>query len=86
MSSFQEYVDRDLLGSGAVNQAAIIDQAGSTLAASAGLSISRQEGQALAALFSSPGAASKGIKVAGRTFVSIKADSRSIYGQLRLVP
>merc|ERR1711879_623596 len=63
--SWQTYVDTNLVGTGAVTQAAIIGHDGNTWATSAGFAVSP----------------SNGFELAGTRYVTIRADDRSVYGK-----
>ncbi|MCX4661556.1 profilin [Streptomyces uncialis] len=80
--SWQSYVDNDLVGSGRVQAAAIIDAAnGNTRATTAGL-LKPGEGAAIVALFRKPADVfAKGVTVSGVKYMGIKGDSRSVYGK-----
>lgn len=82
MSVWQSYVDVQLIGTKQVNQGAILALDGNTMAASAGLSISPEEGKALGDLFANPADAStNGIAAGGQRYSAVKADERSIYAK-----
>merc|ERR1712159_510048 len=80
--SWQEYVDSQLVGTGHVTSAAIIGLDGTKWAASSGFEITPAEGTQLAQAFSDATSIfSNGINVAGQKYMTIKADTRSIYGK-----
>merc|ERR1712093_122207 len=80
--SWQTYVDTNLVGTGAVTQAAILGLDGNTWATSAGFAVTPAQGQALASAFNNadPIRAS-GFDLAGVHYVTLRADDRSIYGK-----
>lgn len=80
--SWQAYVDTNLVGTGAVTQAAIIGHDGNTWATSAGFSVTPAQGQTLAAAFKDATAIrSGGFQIGDIRYVTIRADDRSIYGK-----
>merc|ERR1711974_286962 len=80
--SWQTYVDTNLVGTGAVTQAAIIGHDGNTWATSAGFAVSPANGAALANAFKDATAIrSNGFELAGTRYVTIRADDRSVYGK-----
>ena len=80
--SWQEYVDKQLVGTGHVTKAAIVGHDGSQWAATAGFAVSAAEGKKLASGFADPSTAfANGVSVAGTKYVCIKADDRSQYGK-----
>ncbi|MFD4786125.1 profilin [Streptomyces sp. NPDC058459] len=82
MSSWQEYVDEQLVGTGHVRSGAIIGVTdGGTWAASRDV-IKANEGPVIVQLFKNPGEAfARGITVGGVKYMAIKADDSSIYGK-----
>lgn len=82
MSSWQNYVDDSLVGTGLVRKAMIIGHDGSSWAASAGFSIKPDEAKKLIAAFNDPSSVQgSGISVSGARYLTLKADARSIYGR-----
>lgn len=80
--SWQAYVDTNLVGTGAVTQAAIIGHDGNTWATSAGFAVTPAQGQTLAAAFKDATAIrSSGFQIGDVRYVTIRADDRSIYGK-----
>ena len=80
--SWQAYVDDSLVGTGHVTKAAILGHDGSTWATSAGFNISQAEAKALYQAFNdASGIFASGIKIEGNKYMTIKADSRSVYGK-----
>merc|ERR1711879_822759 len=80
--SWQTYVDTNLVGTGAVTQAAIIGHDGNTWATSAGFAVSPANGAALANAFKDATAIrSNGFELAGTRYVTIRADDRSVYNE-----
>ena len=80
--SWQTYVDTNLVGSGAVSQAAIFGHDGSKWAASAGFNVSAQEAKNLAAGFKdASGLRANGIHLNAVKYLTLRADDRSIYGK-----
>jgi len=80
--SWQAYVDTNLVGTGAVTQAAIIGHDGNVWAASPGFSVQPAQGQALVAAFKDATAIrSSGFQIGDVRYVTIRADDRSIYGK-----
>merc|ERR1711941_228550 len=73
--SWQTYVDTNLVGTGAVTQAAIIGHDGNTWATSAGFAVSPANGAALANAFKDATAIrSNGFELAGTRYVTIRAN------------
>eukprot|EP00163_Fabomonas_tropica_P019623 TRINITY_DN34408_c0_g1_i1.p1 TRINITY_DN34408_c0_g1~~TRINITY_DN34408_c0_g1_i1.p1 ORF type:complete len:128 (+),score=44.37 TRINITY_DN34408_c0_g1_i1:114-497(+) len=82
MSSWQGYVDVQLVGTGNVSKACIIGHDGSVWASSPGFAPSAEEAAALIAGFNDPtGLLAQGLHVAGVKYMTIKADPRSVYGK-----
>lgn len=80
--SWQAYVDTNLVGTGAVTQAAIIGHDGNTWATSAGFSVAPAQGQALVGAFTNADAIrASGFQLGDVRYVTIRADDRSIYGK-----
>lgn len=83
--ALQTYVDQQLMSTGKVDRAAILDQDGNTLAQSAGFRISPADGRSLHEQFVDPSLAMKnGIYVGGNQYAVVQADHRAIYGKRRL--
>eukprot|EP01117_Protostelium_nocturnum_P020532 TRINITY_DN9283_c1_g1_i1.p2 TRINITY_DN9283_c1_g1~~TRINITY_DN9283_c1_g1_i1.p2 ORF type:complete len:127 (-),score=45.87 TRINITY_DN9283_c1_g1_i1:137-517(-) len=80
--SWQTYVDTNLVGSGAVSQAAIFGHDGSKWAASAGFNVTAQEAKNLAAGYKDASSLrANGIHLSGVKYLTLRADDRSIYGK-----
>jgi len=80
--SWQVYVDSNLVGSGKVQQAAIIGLQGGVWAASPGFSLSADEQKAVTKVHLDPGKAqSEGVRLAGQKYFTIQSGERSIYGK-----
>jgi len=80
--SWQAYVDNNLVGSGALKQAAIFGHDGGSWATSPGFPVKPDE---IKTLFNAYKDASNiranGIYLAGAKYFALKADERSIYGK-----
>ncbi|KAL8283939.1 hypothetical protein RQP46_005371 [Phenoliferia psychrophenolica] len=75
-------VDTNLLGTGKVNKAAILGQAGGVWASSPGYDISTEEQAAIVGAFADPSSAqANGIRAAGVKFFTLTANERSVYGK-----
>ncbi|WBW73565.1 profilin [Schizosaccharomyces osmophilus] len=83
--SWQAYVDTSLLGTGKIDQAAIVSRAGDSVwAASSGFNLSGSETKGLAAGFQDPPSMfGTGIHLSGQKYITIRAEGRSIYGKLQ---
>lgn len=82
MSSWQEYVDDHLIGTGAIAKAAIIGHDGNTRATSTGLTVSPREGAAIASGFTDNEKIFKeGIDANSRKYLVVHANESSIYGK-----
>jgi profilin len=84
--SWQTYIDKTLLESGHLDQAAIVSLDGSsTWATSSGFTISPEEGKAIAAVLTTKeakdSAFAEGFHVSGQRYVATKAEDRSLYGR-----
>lgn len=80
--SWQTYVDTNLVGTGFVSRGAIIGHDGSSWAKSPGFEVSSAEGQKIKQGFSDPsGLRASGIHVAGKKYLCLRTDDRSIYGK-----
>eukprot|EP01088_Endostelium_zonatum_P013764 TRINITY_DN28593_c0_g1_i1.p1 TRINITY_DN28593_c0_g1~~TRINITY_DN28593_c0_g1_i1.p1 ORF type:complete len:149 (+),score=23.25 TRINITY_DN28593_c0_g1_i1:53-499(+) len=84
--SWQTYVDTNLVGSGAVSQAAIFGHDGSKWAASAGFNVTAQEAKNLAAGYKDASSLrANGIHLSGVKYLTLRADDRSIYERRELL-
>eukprot|EP01097_Dermamoeba_algensis_P010892 TRINITY_DN825_c0_g1_i1.p1 TRINITY_DN825_c0_g1~~TRINITY_DN825_c0_g1_i1.p1 ORF type:complete len:128 (-),score=25.84 TRINITY_DN825_c0_g1_i1:53-436(-) len=82
MSSWQTYVDSNLVGTGRVAKAAIVGLDGNTWATSPGFMVPPNEVVSLTNLYKNPSETfSNGINFAGKKYLAVKADNRSIYGK-----
>ena len=80
--SWQAYVDSNLVGSGKVSRAAILGQQGGVWAASPGYNLSAAEQKAVIdAVCPEVTHPANGITLAGRKFITVRTDVRSIYGR-----
>ncbi|TKA46416.1 hypothetical protein B0A54_02248 [Friedmanniomyces endolithicus] len=87
--SWQAYIDTSLVGTGAVDRAAIFSATGDSVwATSPAFNVSPTEMQAVVAAYKDPGnkegvkkVQSEGLHIAGERFVVLKADDRSVYGK-----
>ncbi len=80
--SWQEYVDSHLVGTGNVKKAIIVGHDGSVWAATAGFSIKPDEAAKIVKAFADPsGALSSGLFINGDKYMTLKSDSRSVYGK-----
>jgi len=83
------YIDTSLVGTGAVDRAAIFSATGDSVwATSPAFNVSPTEMQAVVAAYKDPGnkegvkkVQSEGLHIAGERFVVLKADDRSVYGK-----
>jgi profilin len=83
MSSWQPYVDKNLVGSGFIGKAAIFGLDGSKWAITAGFNVEPAEVKAIIAGFKDPNSIrASGIKAAGAKYFTLRSDDRSIYGKL----
>ncbi|BDD63959.1 hypothetical protein MPDQ_006970 [Monascus purpureus] len=80
---WQSYVDNNIVGTGHFDKAAILSYDFSGVEASSpGFTVSQQEINGLASLFTKPDDAfANGFTIAGEKFLAIKADTRSLYGK-----
>jgi len=80
--SWQEYVDTQLVGTGHVSKAAIIGLDGTQWAASSGFAVTPAEGRGIVSAFNDASAIfASGIRLGNDKFMTIKADTRSVYGK-----
>ncbi|KAK3709823.1 profilin, required for normal timing of actin polymerization in response to thermal stress [Vermiconidia calcicola] len=86
--SWQEYVDKSLVGTGNLDRAAIFNSEGNSVwATSTGFNVTPKEMQEIVTAYKDKGTdgvkqvQSTGLHIAGERFVVIKADDRSIYGK-----
>ncbi|KAM9998813.1 hypothetical protein ACTFIY_008463 [Dictyostelium cf. discoideum] len=80
--SWQHYVDEQLVGAGLCQAAILGANDGGVWAKSTGITIGKQEGDGLVALFKNPGDVfAKGALVGGVKYMGIKGDPQSIYGK-----
>ncbi|KAN0040255.1 hypothetical protein ACTA71_012145 [Dictyostelium dimigraforme] len=80
--SWQQYVDSNLVGAGFAS-ACLIGLDGGVWATSTNFSLQGTEGKNIVALFAKDGAAfATGIHVAGKKYMAIKSEARSVYGKL----
>ncbi|KAH8103298.1 profilin [Cristinia sonorae] len=78
--SWQDYVDKNLVGTGKISKAAIIGQAGGVWATSAGFNLSLEEQSAIVHAFANADATlASGIRLAGQKFFTLQVNERSIY-------
>ncbi|WFD32568.1 profilin, required for normal timing of actin polymerization in response to thermal stress [Malassezia sp. CBS 17886] len=82
MSSWQGYVDNNLIGTGKVSQAAIIGLKGGVWAASSGCNVSAAEQTAIINGLDDPASLqANGTFVNGKKYMTLQANPRSIYGK-----
>ncbi|KAK3724125.1 profilin, required for normal timing of actin polymerization in response to thermal stress [Vermiconidia calcicola] len=86
--SWQDYVDKSLVGTGNLDRAAIFNSEGNSVwATSAGFTVTPKEMQEVVTAYKDKGTEgvkqvqSTGLHIAGERFVVIKADDRSMYGK-----
>jgi len=80
--SWQAYVDTNLVGTGKIQQAAIIGHDGNTWATSKGFAVDLAEGKKAAGAFANPAdIISGGIMIAKQKYLALRYDNRSIYGK-----
>eukprot|EP00161_Ancyromonas_sigmoides_P022041 TRINITY_DN6659_c0_g1_i2.p1 TRINITY_DN6659_c0_g1~~TRINITY_DN6659_c0_g1_i2.p1 ORF type:complete len:187 (+),score=64.47 TRINITY_DN6659_c0_g1_i2:81-563(+) len=79
--SWSEYVEKQLIGTGAVTSGAILGHDGSIWAQSANFKIQGSEGAALNALIGTPAPFESGIMLGGVKYMCIKSEERSLYGK-----
>ncbi|KAN0042659.1 hypothetical protein ACTA71_011469 [Dictyostelium dimigraforme] len=80
--SWQQYIDEQLIGSGLCSAAILSNSDGSVWAKSPNMTISKQEADALIALYKNPAEVfAKGVTVGGIKYMGIKGDPQSIYGK-----
>eukprot|EP00727_Mastigamoeba_balamuthi_P006272 m51a1_g2264 putative profilin ii (128) ;mRNA; f:339796-340778 len=80
--SWQAYVDQQLIGTGQINQGAILGLDGNIWAKSKDFALKAGEGAKLVANFKDPASAQgSGIYVNGNKYMTLKADANSVYGK-----
>jgi len=80
--SWQTYVDSNLVGSGALKQAAIFGHDGGQWATSAGFAVKPEEVKVLFGAYKDPtNIRANGIHLGNVKYFALKADDRSVYGK-----
>jgi len=80
--SWQAYVDQNLVGTGRIQQAAIIGLDGNTWATSAGFAVAPAEGKKVSGAFVNPSdIIASGVVLNNVKYLALRYDNRSIYGK-----